>query len=135
MANRAVLGALLVAFVGGLVIGSVGVAVMLGNSKPVGGGCTSTTGPVVCTSPHESTEFVAGALLAGVGPLIAGPAGSGLRSQGWQLPWQRAPPEGRILPRGACPGCGTPNPPESLFCGACGRATAAAAPPPLTDSS
>ena len=111
---------LVTTFAAGLCVGVVGVALMFGNLNPVGGGCTNTSGPIVCTSPHQSVRFVEGAVLSGVGSLIALAGGTGLRWVGWQFPWLRTEAEVRSLPAGTCPSCGVPNPAEGLFCSACG---------------
>ena len=120
MTGSVTIRVLVTTFAVGLCVGVAGVALMFGNLNPVGGGCTNASGPIICTSPHQSVRFVEGAVLAGVGSLIALVGGTGLRWVGWQFPWLRTEVEVRGLPSETCPGCGAPNPAEGLFCSACG---------------
>lgn len=119
MASSAVTRTLLAAFVAGLIVTTVGVGLMLAFSAPVGGGCSGST-LVICTSPHQPTQFFLGAVLWGVGSLVGCFTGFGLRSIGWRFPWQRGRPAPEGSGAGACPSCGASNPPEGLVCRECG---------------
>jgi hypothetical protein len=129
MASRPAIRAVLAVFLAGLCVAVLGVALMLGSLAPVGGGCTNTTGPgpIVCTSPHQSTQFTDGAILSAVGSLVLLVGGTGLRAVGWQFPWRPGSPAPAPPPAGQCPGCGAANPAQALFCSVCSSPLAPAA--------
>lgn len=78
--------ALLAIWLAGFVMVAVGAWLSLTNSALVGGGCSSSSGPVVCTSGHISAEFVLGNLLSATGVIVGLVGGLNLRKfpKWWQ---------------------------------------------------